>query len=145
MKKEVETLDSLQNMINGVAIAIHTYDTFIPAMKDPETKLIFQDIRSGHRRHLDLLTRRVEELGHRPRIQPNLQMWIAEVIMDARTRVGMAPEKMIRWALKGEDMGLTSAEEVVAGDLDEVSQELVDQILIDSADYVNQLAELIHE
>lgn len=145
MNKKVETLDSLQNMINGVAIAIHTYDTFIPEIKNPETQLALQNIRSGHRRHLDLLTRRVEELGHRPRIQQNLQMRIAEWMMEARTQVGIAPEKMIRWALKGEDMGLTTAEEVVAGDLDEVSKELVDQILIDSAEYVNQLTDLIHE
>lgn len=144
MQQKVETLDSLQNMINGVAIAIHTYDTFIPEMKDPEVQLLFQDIRTGHRHHLDLLIRRVEELGHRPQIQQNLRMWLAEVMMEARTRVGIAPEKMIRWALRGEDMGLTSAEEVVAGDLDEVSKELVDQILLDSAGYVDQLTDLIH-
>lgn len=145
MKQKVETLDTLQALLQGEAIAIHTYDTFIPEMKEPEAKTTFQDIRSGHRRHLDQLSRRIEELGHRPRIQPGLRMKMAELMMDMRTRVGIAPNKMVRWALKGEDMGLTAAQEVSAGDLDEVSQELLSDILMDSSEYVNQLVELIHE
>lgn len=144
-KEKVASLDSLQAMLQGQSIAIHTYDTFIPEVGDPEVKAIFQDIRSGHRRHLDLLVRRIEELGHRPRVEPNFQMWMGEVMMDVRTVFGIAPQKAIRWALQGEDMGLTAAQEVTAGDLDEVSNELVTQILVDTAEYVNQLLELVQE
>ncbi len=141
----METLDSLGAILNGETVAIHMYDSFIPKMKDLEMKNTFQTIRTGHRRHLDQITRRIEELGHRPRIQLGLRMKIGEFMIDARTRVGIAPDKMSRWALKGEDMGITATEEVIKGDLDEVSKELVGIVLGENRDYINQLMEFINK
>ncbi len=145
MDQKSAAFDSLQALLNGQSIAIHTYDAFIPEVKDPELKAVFQKIRSGHRKQLDQVTRRIEELGYRPRIKLNPGMKLGELIIDARTRIGIAEEKMVRWALKGEDMGLTTTEEIVKGDLDEVSKELVDFILDDSNHYINELINFIHE
>ncbi len=145
MDQKSAAFDSLQALLNGQSIAIHTYDAFIPEVKDPELKTVFQKIRSGHRKQLDQVTRRIEELGYRPRIKLNPGMKLGELIIDARTRIGIAEEKMVRWALKGEDMGLTTTEEIVKGDLDEVSKELVDFILDDSNHYINELINFIHE
>lgn len=142
--KKVETLDSLQNLLNGEAIAVHMYDSFIPEVEDLEIKKSFQDIRSGHRRHIDQLIRRIEEMDHRPRIELNRRMWLSELMVDARTRIGIAQRKMIRWALKGEDMGLSAAREVTAGDLDDTSKELVNQILTETSDNVDHLKKYVH-
>lgn len=145
MSKEQESLKSLQGLLNGEAIAIHTYDTFIPEINDPEMQVTFQEIRTGHRRHLDQLTRRIEELGDRPRIQQNLGMRLGRLYMDTRTWLGIAPDKMTRWVLQGEDMGLNAAEELVKGDLDEVSNELVGSLLCENAEYINRLMGFIHD
>ncbi len=56
LEKNVESLNHLQTLLNGEAIAIHMYDSFIPVIKDEEMKTAFQDIRTGHRRHLDHIT-----------------------------------------------------------------------------------------
>lgn len=145
MSKENESLEVLQGLLNGEAIAIHTYDTFIPNIDDPEMQVTFQEIRTGHRRHLDQLTRRIEELGDRPRIQQNLGMRLGRLYMDTRTWFGIAPDKMARWTLRGEDMGLNAAEELAKGDIDEVSKELVSGLLCENAENINSLLEFIHD
>ena len=145
MKKSIELHDNLQALLTGEANAIHLYDKFIPEIKDPELMTGFQEIRSGHRRHLDQLTRRMEELNFKPEIKPNLTMKLSQLLIDLRTSIGIAPEKMVKWAVKGEEMGIEAGSEIVTDDLDEVSKELVDNMLLEINEFINKLNNFVRE
>ncbi len=72
-------------------------------------------------------------------------MKLGQLMIDARTRAGIAPDKMTRWALKGEDMGVTATEKIDKSGLDEVSKELVGLLIRENQDNINELMEFINK
>ncbi len=125
-------------------MGIHAYEHHIQKLTDPEIRREFQRIQQEHKNHALKVAERIQNLGGKPVDDEGLigsvQGFFSQ-FMIPETSVGM-----IESALKGESYyGIRVSEDIVRGDLDLESQQLIESILDKDREHVRYLQQLLHE
>jgi bacterioferritin len=124
-------------------MGIHAYEHLIEKLTDEHIKKEFQSIQQGHNLHALKVAERIQNLGGTPvddeGIVGSVQGFIGQFKIPDR------PEDIVEHALKGEKYyGIKMSEEIVRGDLDQDSRQLVENILDHDREHVNKLHSLLH-
>jgi bacterioferritin len=140
MKKNVNELNAY---LKGEYMAVDSYEQFIQRVQDNKLKAQFQSIQQDHKRHAMKVAQRIQNLGGKPAAGVGFTGKIAETISSVKY-LGKDDEFLLKQAYNGESKGILMAEEVVKGDLDKHSTELVNDLLNQDRGHLTTLESFIN-
>ncbi|MBP1999641.1 bacterioferritin [Paenibacillus shirakamiensis] len=140
MSKE-SVVKELNEFLKGQYMGIHSYEHFIEKLEDPRIKKEFQNIQQDHKRHAQLIAERIQNLGGVP---VDDEGWIGSVqgFFSSLTAPHTTKE-IIQVVAEGEDKyGIHRSAEMVKGDLDPESLQLIQHILDHDKKHIDLLKSL---
>ena len=136
-------IETLNTFLKGQYMGIHAYEHHIQKLTDPSIKREFQKIQQDHKNHALKVAERIQNLGGKPVDDEGLIGSVQGFI--GQFKIPDSPSGIIESALKGEDnYGIKISEEIVRGDLDPESYQLIEDILNKDREHVNFLNRLLH-
>ncbi len=140
---DMNTVDTLNDLLKGEEMAITSYSRFIHEASDEDLKKEFKEIQKDHNKHSQLLSERIIDLGGTPKYGTGMAGVMADVkhafeTMDQRTN-----HDILKEAWHGEDQGVAMAEKVADDKLDEKSARLVQDIMQVDHDHIKSLEKLL--
>lgn len=136
-------VNELNTILKGEHMAIDAYKRFIEDAKDENIKNELWNILEEHKRHAHQLSERIETLGGEPEQSAGFAGFMASAKAAIKRITGTGDIEILKKAYDGEDKGIVKAEEVVKGDLDDESMQLVNGILSEDHDHLRKMARLI--
>lgn len=143
MDKTIVTKE-LNAVLKGEQMAVESYEKFISAVDNEKIRENFQQIQKNHKEHAGRLAERIQNLGSIPDYSTGVTGIFANMKLDMETS-GKSSVDILKRAYDGEDKGIAAAEEVVRGDLDDTSLELVKDILSRDHDHLKSMLHLMSE
>lgn len=140
---EKPIIKELNAFLEGNFMAIQAYERYIQKIKEPHIKQIFQKIQQDHKQHATMIAERIQNLGGVPVDDAGLKGTISNMTQNLK-RSTQGTASILKDALAGEYRGIEMSKELVKGDLDPESLELVNDILTHDEKHVDLLDQLIH-
>jgi len=134
----------LNTMLRGELMAAESYDLFIANTDNDEIRQLFEQFRADHREHADLLSERIRSLGGVPGKGTGIPGMFSQIKLEYETK-RKDSEEILKRAYFGEDKGVKMVEEIVKGDLDPESSELVGRILQKDREHLIAMMEIMQE
>lgn len=135
-------LEELNEFLKGQYMGIHSYERYIQQMQDPIIKEQFQQIQQDHKEHAQKVAARIQNLGGVPvddeGIIGSIQGFLSGLNLPDTT------EGLIEGAIKGESLGIKMSEEIVKGDLDPESRQIIEDILDKDRGHLALLNKILH-
>lgn len=136
-------IETLNEFLKGQYMGIHAYEHYIEKLNDPTVKDVFQNIQKDHKQHAIKVLERIQNIGGQPVDDEGMigsfQGFISQFTIPDTT------EGIIESAIKGEGYyGVQISEEIVKGDLDSESHELIKSVLDKDREHVSTLKSLAH-
>jgi uncharacterized protein (TIGR02284 family) len=138
-----ETIQSLNQLLQGEYMAVESFNIFISKVEDENVKKIFQEIQKQHRQNIDKLASYIQNIGGRPQENLGMKGMIADkkVSMDLGIKTDTA--EIIKKAVEGETQGVNMAEKVLRGTLDDKSRDIAGEILHKDRSSIDKLNSLL--
>ena len=136
------SISELNAILKGEYMAIDSYGKYIDNISDANAKSELQKIQKEHKTQAIALAERVQNLGGSPTKDAGVLGKVAETISDITDMGKSKPSSYIKKALNGENQGIKLVDEMVKGDLDNDSKNLVNSMLNQDKSHVNTLSGL---
>jgi len=143
MDKSIVTKE-LNTVLKGEQMAVESYEKFISAADNEKIRNGLQQIQKAHKEHTSLLAKRIQELGAVPDYSTGVVGVFSNMKLEVETNRKNSVD-ILKRAYDGEDKGIAAAEEVVRGDLDDTSLELVKNILSQDHDHLKSMLSLMSD
>jgi bacterioferritin len=137
-------INELNTILRGEQMAVESYELFISNADDEKIRRLFEQFREDHREHADLLTERIHGLGAVPGKGTGIPGMFSQIKLEFETRKKDS-EEILKRACFGEDKGVKMTEEIVKGDLDPESAELVGRILSKDREHLIAMMKIMQE
>ncbi|NMA35048.1 MAG: ferritin-like domain-containing protein [Clostridiaceae bacterium] len=137
-------INELNTVLRGELMAAESYDLFISNTDDEKIRQIFGQFRADHKEHAELLAERIRSLGAAPGKGTGIPGMFSQIKLEFETR-RKDSEEILKRAYFGEDKGVKMTEEIVKGDLDPESAELVGRILSKDREHLIAMMEIMQE
>lgn len=134
----------LNTVLKGEQMAVEAYEKFITAADNEKIRESFQQIQRNHKEHAGQLAKRIQELGDVPDYSTGIYGVFSNMKLEVETN-GRSSVDILKRAYDGEDKGIAAAEEVVRGDLDDTSLELVKNVLSRDHDHLKSMLSLMSD
>ena len=134
---------TLNEVLQGEYMAFHAFGDVVDKIEDPSLRNELYHIQSIHQENALKISKRMEELGGHPRENRGFSGLMADVMLRLDTTLHQDPQYILKKLYDGEDKGIAAVEEIVEGDLDQESAQLVQEILSTDHDNLKQLQNLI--
>ena len=132
----------LNTVLKGEQMAAESYEKFIAEVDDERIRESFQQIQKNHKENAAWLAERIQDLGAVPQHGTGVSGVFAGMMLGMETS-GKSSEDILKRAYDGEDKGIAAAEEIVNGDLDETSRELVKNVLSRDHDHLKTMLHMM--
>jgi len=142
MTHHQETVESLNQLLQGEYMAVESFNNFISRLKDEKVRQVFMDIQKQHRENIDKLAGYIQEIGGKPEENLGLKGTMGEIKVNLDLGPDAGTEEIIKKAIEGETKGVNMAEEVLRGDLDERSRDIAGEILHEDRKSIRKLERL---
>lgn len=120
--KLVQSLnDYLQNEYRG----IHTYECYIQQTQDPSVKYELDRIKRFHQQQAIQIANQIQNLGGQAVEEHDVMAEFGEDMMDVKD-IPKSTQDILQKALKTHEEGLSKTEEILKGDLDSESSQMLD-------------------
>lgn len=124
-------------------MGIHAYEHLTEKIEDSGVKQTFQEIQQNHKQHAMMVAERIQNLKGTPvddeGIIGKMQGYIGEFMIPDKK------EGILQSALKGESYyGIEISEEMVKGDIDPESKQIIERILAEDRKHAKLLESIIH-
>lgn len=137
-----DIVKELNAYLKGEYMGIHAYEHYIQQVEDPTVKKELQRIQQEHKRHATKLAERIQNLGGKAVEDNGLMLSIREGMLNIKG----FPEDInaiLQEAMKGQEKGVQMAEEIVRGDIDQESRQIVEENLDEDREHLDQLNNLM--
>lgn len=141
MDKKTETIQSLNELLQGEYMALNVFDIFISDLKNEKTKEVFQDIQSHHRKNISNLAEYIQNIGGQAHENLGLKGTMANMKLNVELSKATDMD-IIEKAIEGEENGINMAEKALRGHLDEKSRDIAGEILHQDRKSLQDLAQL---
>lgn len=139
---EDTAVKELNAFLKGRYMGIHAYEHLIHNEPDPAVRRELQRIQQNHKADAARVAERIQNLGGVPVEGTGLVGNMAELMSSVRGFPNTTPE-ILESALKGEDdYGIRLSEEIVRGDLDPESLQMVEEVIDHGRQHVDTLKRL---
>ncbi|WP_345240304.1 ferritin-like domain-containing protein [Pontibacillus salipaludis] len=140
---ENDVIKTLNTFLKGQYMGVHAYEQYIKKLDDPMIKKEFQKIQQDHKQHAQQVAARIQDLNGTPVDDEGLigsvQGFIGKFMMPDET------DKIIDSAARAESYyAVELSEEIVKGDLDPETKELIEQVIDEDRAHVESLHRLLH-
>ena len=139
-----ENIKSLNSLLENEYMAINSFDNIISHASDENTKSELQRIQQTHRQHTFKLATRIQDLGGNPSDGVGIQGVIAETISNIKHIGATDTTTYLKEALQGETMGIKTINELLAGNNDPTSTQLLNTLVTEHQTNINSLNNLIN-
>lgn len=130
-------IKTLNDFLKGQYMGIHAYEDYIQKISDAQMKQELQNIQQELKKDASKVAERIQNLGGTPvdseGIVGSIQGYIHHFT------IPNDPSEMIEDAINGENKGIQMAEEIVRGDLDPESLQLIQELLTKDRSHVDLL------
>lgn len=138
MNSQQNVINTLNEFLRGQYMGIHAYEHLIEKLDDPNVKREFQSIQQEHKQHAMKVAERIQNLGGSPvddeGIIGSIQGYMSQFMIPDNTK------GILETALMGEShYGIEISEEIVKGDLDPESKQLIEEVLDRDREHVQLL------
>lgn len=123
---ENQTIDKLNELLKGEHMAINIYGKTKELQRDAQVVNMLTKFESDHKKHAELLSQRIRELGGHPDDTtgfPGMMADLTAVINSIR-----GPQQLLKQVYDGEDKGIHAYEERL-DQMDPVSQVIIREIM----------------
>ncbi|MRG87786.1 DUF2383 domain-containing protein [Salinibacillus xinjiangensis] len=142
MNKEAIT-EELNTLLRGTYMGIRSLEHYIQKVDDQELKTQFQAIQQETKESAQKLAERIQNLGGVPADSEGFSGSMHSMMH--KVMLSDNEHKIIDDAIKGFDQyGVEYSEEVVKGDLDPESKQIVEEVIDRNRRYADQLQKLLH-
>lgn len=140
--EHTNVIRQLNKFLEGNYMAIHAYDNYIKDIEDEKIKSAFQNLQKDHKQHALLIAERIQNLGGIPANDVGMKGKMAEIV---QKMTGGTKEltSIIKDAITGEQRGIKASEEILRGQLDEESLQLVKKVLNNDRKHIELLKNLL--
>lgn len=125
---EKDVVKELNAYLKGEYMGIHAYEHYINHTQDSHIKMELQRIQQAHKQHAAKIDERIQDLDGKAVTDNGMKLSVMESMMNMRG-YPETTERILEGVLKGQNMGIEAAEELVRGDLDPKSLQLVKENL----------------
>ncbi len=138
-----DVVHTLNAFLKGQYMGIHAYEHHIQKLKDSTIKKEFQNIQQDHKLHAMKVAERIQNLGGTPVDDEGLVGSVQGFL--SQFKIPETTDDIIKNALVGEDhYGIKISEEIVRGDLDPESLQLIEDILNKDREHVDRLNQIVY-
>lgn len=137
-----QCIDTLAELLKGEYMAINIYDKTKELQKDAQVEEMLEKFEKDHKRHAQLLSQRIEELGGTPETEtgfPGVMSNITGMVNSIR-----GPEHLLKQVYDGEDKGIYAYEERL-DQLDPVSQYVIRGIMQEDHEHLKYFKSRMEE
>lgn len=136
-------IEELNTLLRGTYMGVHGFEQYIQKLNDHDLKRTFQQIQQEQKQNAQKIAERIQNLGGVPAddegISGSMISFMHKLMVPDNER-GIVEE-----AIEGLDKyGVHYSTEVVKGDLDPSSKQMVDETINDSRRHAEQLRHLLH-
>ena len=136
-------IEELNTLLRGTYMGIRSLEHYIQKVDNHNLKSSFQKMQLEQKENAEKIAERIQNLGGIPAddegISGSMHSFMHKLMIPDNDR------RMIEDALDGfEKYGVHYSEELVKGDLDPESKQIVDEIINDSRRHAEQLKNLLH-
>jgi len=143
----MNVINELNQFLEGNYMAIHAYEKYIYHCENPELKHTLQQIQQQHKQHALMTAERIQNLGGIPVDNPGVKGTLIEWAKNLGDKT-KGDTHIVEDALAGETRGIEVSQQILKGDLDFESKQLVERILRVDEQHVEllneQLQQMIH-
>lgn len=129
MNKNLETIKSLNELLQGEYMAVESFNNFISRLDDEGIKKVFQEVQKQHRENIDKLASYIQDIGGQPDENLGMKGKMGDVKLNMDLGSSSDSEEIVKKAVEGETQGVNMAEKVLRGDLDDRSRDIAGEIL----------------
>ena len=137
------TISELSSVLRGESMAVESLERVIHYVEDRDLKNELQQLQKNHKEHVMQLAERIQDLGGVPPKGTGPKGKMAEAMSFTRHIGNHNTKDYLKEIYQGEDMGIKKSVEVVKGDLDPQSFDLVNRILEEDRSNMQTLERLI--
>ncbi len=138
MKRKSETINSLNELLQGEYMAVESFNNFISKIEDGKTKGVFQKVQTKHRDNIALLADHIQNIGGQPDENLGMKGKMAELMLNMKLDFKDTDE-VIEKAIEGETQGINMAEKLLRGTLDNEARTIAELVLDNDRDSINIL------
>lgn len=135
-------IKELNAYLKGEFMGIHSYEQYIQQVTDPTIKTELQRIQREHKEHAAKTAERIQDLGGKAVNDNGVMLSMREGMMKLKGTPDTVDEILLS-AIKGQEIGMKMTEEIVRGDLDPESKQLIAENLDQDREHINHLNDLI--
>ncbi|AFS78479.1 hypothetical protein DUF2383 [Gottschalkia acidurici 9a] len=143
MSNNLETIESLNELLKGEYMAIESFNNFISRVEDENVKDCFQDVQKQHRESISTLASYIQDIGGQPHENIGIKGTMGEIMINIDLGSKANDNEVIKKAIEGETKGINMAEKVLRGKLDDKSRDLSGEILQSHRKSIKKLKNLI--
>ncbi|MCX7747242.1 MAG: ferritin-like domain-containing protein [Clostridia bacterium] len=136
-------IKELNALLKGIEMAIESYERYIGSVKDENIRKELQNIQLDHKRHAGDLAKHIQSLGGKPQYDTGVTGVMAGIKQTVQNALDKDPLSILRKAFEGENKGILMSQELVKGDLDSGSADLVNKILTEDQQHIAKMETLI--
>lgn len=142
MKNEI-IVEELNTLLRGTYMGIRALEHHIQQLENVEVKQYFQSIQQEIKENASKIAEQIQNLGGIPAddegISGSIHSYMHKVMLPHDTRL------IIKDALHGLDnYGVEYSEELVKGDLDATSKQIVEEVIDTNRRHIENLRHLLH-
>ncbi|WP_062356877.1 DUF2383 domain-containing protein [Bacillus kwashiorkori] len=129
MENQEKVINELNGFLKGRYMGIHQLENLIYVVEDQSIKNILQDLQQTYKQHAILVAERIQNLGGKPKDGVGFTGTMAEWMSSLKGYPD--GNKNILELVKNREAiyGIEYSEEIVKGDLDEESKQLIESII----------------
>ncbi len=144
MKNNSETIDSLNQLLQGEYMAIESFNNFITKVEDENTKNTLKEIQKQHRDNVYTLASYIQDIGGQPHENLGMKGKMADMKVNMDLGLKYDNNEVIEKAIEGETKGVNMAEKILRGNLDDQSRSVAGEILKKDRKSIETLKKLIN-
>jgi uncharacterized protein (TIGR02284 family) len=129
LDNNLETIKSLNELLQGEYMAIESFNNFISRLEDEKIRKKFQDIQKQHRENVEILANYIQNIGGQPDENLGMKGKMGDIMLNMELGSDSIDNEIIKKAIEGETKGVNMAEKVLRGKLDEKSRDIAGEIL----------------
>jgi len=135
-------IKTLNELLRGEHMAIGSYESVLPTFQHQQTREEINNILRDHKQHAIEITDRIISLGGMPKESTGMVGVMSQTKLKAEG-IFRSEKSMLEKLYDGEDQGIAIVEQIIKGDLDATSLEMVQKILNTDHDHLNKLQQMI--
>jgi bacterioferritin (cytochrome b1) len=136
------SIKELNAILKGEYMAIDAYKKYVDSISDTNAKTELQKIENEHKNQAQILTKRIQDLGGKAKQSSGVLGKVALTLSSVKDIGNNKPSSFVKKALNGESNGVKLVSEMVKGDLDSTSMNLVNSMLNQDKAHINTLSGL---